>query len=74
MNFDLILQNFQRGLWTEQMVQVAVNKGIITEEQYKMIIENRPINFTTLLEEIEILNNVLEDAETSMIEGVESIG
>lgn len=74
MNFDLILQNFQRGLWTEQMVQVAVNKGIITEEQYNMIIENRPINFTTLLEEIEILNNVLEDAETSMIEGVESIG
>lgn len=74
MNFDLILQNFQRGLWTEPMVRVAVNKGIITEEQYNMIIENRPINFTILLEEIEILNGVLEDAETSMIEGVESIG
>lgn len=74
MNFDLILQNFQRGLWTEQMVRVAVNKGIITEEQYNIIVENKPINFTTLLGEIEILNGVLEDAETSMIEGVESIG
>ena len=46
MNFDLILQNFQRGLWTEQMVRVAVNKGIITEEQYNIIIENKPKLFS----------------------------
>lgn len=37
MNFETIKSNFQRGLWSEQMVRTAVIKGIITKEQYALI-------------------------------------
>lgn len=37
MNFDIIKKNYDRGLWTKQMVKVAVVKGVITEAQYKEI-------------------------------------
>ena len=74
MNYETILKNYQHGLWTAQMVRFAVTKGIITEAEYESIIENRPINFADLVETIEELSGVLNDAETAMIEGVESIG
>jgi len=73
MNYETILKNFQRGLWTSQMVHIAVNKGVITEEQYESIIENRPISVGTLTEVIDELNEILDGAEAAMIEGVESI-
>lgn len=73
MNYETILKNFQRGLWTSQMVHIAVNKGIITEEQYESIIENRPISVGALTEVIDELNEILDGAEAAMIEGVESI-
>ena len=73
MNYETILKNFQRGLWTSQMVHIAVNKGVITEEQYESIIENRPISVGALTEIIDELNGVLDGAEAAMIEGVESI-
>ena len=34
MKFEMIKQNFDRGLWNKQMVAVAVKKGVITEAQY----------------------------------------
>ena len=37
MNFEMIRKNYSRGLWNEQMVAVAVQKGVITQEQYKEI-------------------------------------
>lgn len=37
MNFDTIKRNFDRGLWSKQMVKMAVRKGIITKEQYEEI-------------------------------------
>lgn len=37
MNFDTIKRNFDRGLWTVQMVKMAVRKGVITREQFKDI-------------------------------------
>lgn len=37
MNFDLIKQNFDRGLWNELMVSTAVAKGIITAKEFKDI-------------------------------------
>jgi len=37
MTFEIIKQNFDRGLWTAPMVAVAVSKGIITAAQYKTI-------------------------------------
>jgi uncharacterized XkdX family phage protein len=38
MTFEIIKQNFERGLWTKIMVSLAVKKGIITKEQYAEIV------------------------------------
>ena len=37
MTYEMIKKNFERGLWNEQMVKLAVQKGVITEQQYKEI-------------------------------------
>lgn len=37
MTYDIIKKNFDKKLWTVQMVKVAVAKGIITAEQFKLI-------------------------------------
>lgn len=37
MTYEIIKQNYKNGLWTAQMVKVAVIKRVITEEQYKDI-------------------------------------
>lgn len=37
MNFEMIKKNFDKGLWNKLMVGKAVEKGIITTEQYKEI-------------------------------------
>lgn len=37
MNYEIIRKNFIRGLWTKAMVRMAVRKGVITKDQYKMI-------------------------------------
>lgn len=37
MNFATIKRNFDRGLWSKQMVKMAVRKGIITKAQYEEI-------------------------------------
>ena len=36
--FEKIKRWYKQGLWTEQMVQNAVEKGVITQEQYKEIV------------------------------------
>lgn len=36
MSFEIIKQNYERGLWTKQMVKLAVGR-IITTEQYEQI-------------------------------------
>lgn len=74
MNYETIMRNYQRGLWTKQMVHLAVAKGVITEEQYENILANKPIDYNGLLEEIEELSGVIEDAGAALVEGVESIG
>ena len=74
MNYETIFKNYQRGLWNEQMVQLAVTKGIITAKEYQNIIDNKPINYDSLTETIEELSSVLENAESAVTEGVESIG
>jgi len=33
--FEIIKKNYKRGLWTKQMIAVAVKKGVITAEQYE---------------------------------------
>ena len=37
MNFATIRRNYDRGLWTKQMVKMAVRKGLITKAQYEEI-------------------------------------
>lgn len=37
MNFEIIKRNYERGLWSDTMVRMAVRKGVITKEQYKEI-------------------------------------
>lgn len=34
MNFKTIKRNYEKGLWSKQMVKMAVKKGVITKEQY----------------------------------------
>jgi hypothetical protein len=41
MNFELIKKNFDRGLWNEKQVEIAKNKGVITQEQYKEIVSKK---------------------------------
>ena len=44
MSFEMIKHNYDRGLWTKQMVKIAVDKGVITASQYKEITgENAPV-------------------------------
>ncbi len=37
MNFDNIKRNYDRKLWTKQMVRIAVRKNVITPEEYQEI-------------------------------------
>lgn len=37
MNFKMIKKNYDKGLWSKQMVKIAVKKGVITKEEYKEI-------------------------------------
>lgn len=34
MNFERIKRNYDDGLWSIEMVKVAVEKGVITETQF----------------------------------------
>ena len=37
MNFETIKNNYDKGLWSIALVKMAVQKGLITEEEYKII-------------------------------------
>jgi len=37
MTYETIKKNYEQGLWTKQMVKLAVIKRVITELQYKEI-------------------------------------
>lgn len=38
MNYEIVKKNYEKGLWTKQLVKMAVKKGVITQEQYKEIV------------------------------------
>ena len=44
MTFEIIKKNFDRGLWNAKQVEIAKNKGLITEEQYKEIVKSKQMN------------------------------
>jgi len=37
MSFDIIKNNYDKGLWTAKMVALACTKGVITAAQYQEI-------------------------------------
>lgn len=37
MSYERVKYYFESGLWSKQMVKMAVRKGIITKEQYQEI-------------------------------------
>lgn len=37
MTFEMVKKNYDKKLWNTTMVKVAVEKGVITEKQYKEI-------------------------------------
>ena len=41
MTFEIIKKNYDRGLWNAKQVEIAKNKGLITEEQYKEIVKSK---------------------------------
>ena len=41
MTFEIIKKNYERGLWNAKQVEIAKNKGLITEEQYHQIIKSK---------------------------------
>lgn len=41
MSFEIIKKNYERGLWSAQMVATAVVKGVITAKQYEEITGNK---------------------------------
>jgi hypothetical protein len=44
MSFEIIKQNYERGLWTKAMLRVCVKKGLITEKQYEDIVDKKETN------------------------------
>ena len=38
MNYELIEKNYDRGLWNKRQVEIAKEKGVITEEEYNKIV------------------------------------
>ena len=37
MNYETIKRNYDRGLWSANMVKMAVRKGVITKDEYTKI-------------------------------------
>lgn len=37
MSYEKVKYNYDAGLWSKQMVKMAVRKGVITKEQYAEI-------------------------------------
>ena len=63
MNFNIIKKNFDKGLWSESYVKMAVRKGVITQEECALILEGKSkedVMAGALNEAISILNGEVE--------------
>ena len=38
MSYEQIKRNYDKGLWSKQLVKMAVHQGFITAEQYEEIV------------------------------------
>lgn len=41
MTFEIIKKNYDKGLWNKRQVEIAKEKGVITEEQYQQIVKEK---------------------------------
>nr|DAF30677.1 MAG TPA: hypothetical protein [Caudoviricetes sp.] len=48
MVYEIIKRNFDRGLWTAQMVRMCVKKGLIDEAQYEEIVHPKKDEISSL--------------------------
>lgn len=63
MNFNIIKKNFDKGLWSESLVKMAVKKGVITQDECFLILEGKSkedVMAGALNEAISILNGEVE--------------
>lgn len=63
MNFNIVKKNFDKGLWPENYVKMAVKKGVITQEECALILEGKSkedVMAGALNEAISILNGEVE--------------
>lgn len=44
MTFETIKRNYDRKLWSKEMVAMSVRKGVITPEQYQEITDEVYVN------------------------------
>ena len=40
-NFEMAKKNYERGLWTDTMLQTLVKKGKLTSDEYKEIVGSK---------------------------------
>lgn len=63
MNFNIVKKNFDKGLWSENLVKMAVKKGVITQDECSLILEGKTkedVMAGALNEAISILNGEVE--------------
>lgn len=63
MNFNIVKKNFDKGLWPENYVKMAVKKGVITQDECALILEGKSkedVMAGALNEAISILNGEVE--------------
>ena len=47
MNYKTIKRNYERGLWSEQYVKLAVRKGVISQEECDAILSGDESDLAT---------------------------
>lgn len=53
MTYEKIKKNYDRGFWSDQMVKMAVTKGVITQAQYEAIVSGEEVSeVDVLLQEV----------------------
>jgi hypothetical protein len=39
MSYEIIKLNYEKGLWSIQMLEIALKKGVITQEEFNEIVK-----------------------------------
>jgi hypothetical protein len=62
---EIVIKNYQRGLWNKQMLAVAVVKGVITPEKYFELTDEQYVapTPTPTPEDVEALRNRVTELE-----------